>query len=159
MVVLLCDRDTGHDCVSTCSISLPRTCPVPTPRATPLLFVRVCQSFPQTPSSGLRHPSFGARCRKAVLGVCQSFRLSFPLSLWFLFVCLTSCFWRVVSFFKPEWVIHILLFVCLVRFSVWFLFVCLSFSFGRLKQQHGLSQFLLFVFGSCLSYCFFFILF
>ena len=46
-----------------------------------------------------------------------------------------------------------------VRFSVCVLFVCLSFSFGRLKQQHGLSQFLLFVFGSCLSYCFFFILF
>ena len=37
--------------------------------------VRLCkcivsQSAPQTPSTGLRHPSFGGRCRKAMLGVC-----------------------------------------------------------------------------------------
>ena len=28
------------------------------------------QRAPQTPSTGLRHPSFGGRCQKAMLGVC-----------------------------------------------------------------------------------------
>ena len=31
----------------------------------------VCDCERQTPSTGLRHPSFGGRCRKAMLGVCM----------------------------------------------------------------------------------------
>ena len=33
-------------------------------------FEMLCHAVTQTPSAGLRHPSFGGRCRKAVLGVC-----------------------------------------------------------------------------------------
>ena len=37
-------------------------------------FSRRTQSVLQTASAGLRHPSFGGRCRKAMLGACQSSR-------------------------------------------------------------------------------------
>ena len=46
------------------------------------------EAYSQTPSTGLRHPSFGRRCRKAMLGVwlIQCPRLSFLLLLMLLYV-------------------------------------------------------------------------
>ena len=46
----------------------------------------IAANISDSPSTGLRHPSFGGRCRKAVLGVCKY--LSSPMSVCF------ACFVR-----------------------------------------------------------------
>ena len=56
-------------CVDTCVCVLIRICAA---CLRGCYYPMVCldeESFTQTPSTGLRHPSFGGGCRKAMLGV------------------------------------------------------------------------------------------